>query len=70
MKFLSILAFALAGCMSNPGPQQLATSHPANPEAAQTPYVAETNTLLAITNVVVTAKPAGNADQHEHEHHK
>ena len=70
MKFLPILAFALVGCMSNSGPQRLATSHPANPDAMQTPYVAEANALLAMSNVVVTAKPADKAGEHEHEHHK
>ena len=56
---------------SSPGPQPLAMSHPANPDAAQAPYVREHNELLAITNVVTTAKPAEKADQNEkHEHPK
>jgi hypothetical protein len=70
MKYLLILALALAGCVSSSGPQRLATSHPANPDAAQAPYIRETNELLTITNAVTTAKPAEKADQHENEHHK
>jgi hypothetical protein len=70
MKHLLILAFALAGCVSSHGPQPLAMSHPANPDAAQAPYVREHNELLAITNLVTSAKPAETAEQHKHEHHQ
>ncbi len=69
MKLLPILAFALAGCVSNSEPQRLAPSHPANPDAAQAPFVREPNERLTLTNVVTTAKPAEKAEQHEkHEH--
>ena len=71
MKLLPILALALVGCVSSSGPQRLATSHPANPDAAQAPYVREGNELLVITNAVTTATPAAKADQHDkHEHPK
>jgi hypothetical protein len=70
MKTLPILALALAGCVSSPGPQPLATSHPAHPDAAQVPYARGRNELLSITNLVTTAPPAGQSEQHEHEHHK
>jgi hypothetical protein len=70
MKLLPILAFALAGCMSSPGPQRLATSHPAHPDAEQVRFEGERSELLAITNSVTTPKPANSGAQGKHEHHE
>jgi hypothetical protein len=71
MKLFPLLAVLLAGCASNQGPLRLHTTHPAHPDAAQVPYVAETNSLLAITNSVEVQKPAQPvAGEHEHEGHE
>jgi hypothetical protein len=69
MKLFALLAVVLAGCASNPGPLRLHTTHPASPDAAQVPYVAETNSLMAITHLVDVRKPAQPATGvHEHGH--
>jgi len=70
MKLFPLFAVVLAGCVSSPEPLRLDTTHPANPDAAQAPYVAEHNTLLAVTNSIAVATNAAPAAEHEHDKHK
>lgn len=59
-------AFALAGCVSAPSSPDLATSHPASPQAAASPVPPLQPDLLTITNLV-TLKPTTKAPP-EHQH--
>ena len=66
------VAIALGGCVSTPPPPDLPASHPANPQAAQSPVPPLQPGLLAITNIVMV-KPVTNAPpehQHGHDQHE
>ena len=67
MKLFPIFAVVLAGCASSPESLHLNSAHPASPDAEQTPFVAEHNALLAITNSIDVRSPARTAGG-EHEH--
>ena len=73
MKLFPLFAVVLVGCVGNPEPLRLNSAHPASPDAEQTPYVAERNTLLAITNAIDVRRPArteGGEQEHGHEGHE
>ncbi len=69
MKLIPFLFVALAGCVSSPS-QRLSSTHPANADAPQTPYMTEHNGLLAATNSTTVATNPVTTSDHEHEHEK
>lgn len=66
---ISAAALALAGCVSNPAPD-LAQSHPANPEGAQSVYPPHVPFLMTATNLVMKPLTEPTPEhQHSHEQH-
>lgn len=65
---LLVLALLLVGCANTPPAPDSATSHPANPQAAQSPVPPLEPTLLAITNMVMAQLLTEPAPEHHHGH--
>jgi len=63
-----LLPLALAGCASTPMPPDSSASHPANPQAAQSPVAPLQPGLLTITNMVVVQPVTEPASEHQHGH--
>lgn len=62
------LPLLLAGCASTPPSPDMSESHPANPQAAQSPVPPFEPTLLAVTNMVMIKPVTEPAPEHQHGH--
>ena len=65
---IAVLGLVLTGCVSGTMSRKLSESHPASPDAPQTSYLAEPNTLLVLTNWIAVGTNAAPAQEHDHGH--
>jgi hypothetical protein len=61
-----MLPLLFAGCASTPPSPDMSESHPANPQAAQSPVPPFEPTLLAVTNMVMVKPVTEPAPEHQH----